>query len=69
MTLLNWYDFSASSFFNWLGKVFDRSFHAVIKLGWLPDAFYITVIAALFLIWMGMLRKFDMEGKDKGLID
>jgi hypothetical protein len=69
MTLLNWYSFSASSLFHWLGNIFDRSFHAVIKLGWLPDAFYISVISVLFLIWMGMLRKYDMEGKDKGLID
>ncbi len=69
MTLLNWYSFSATSLFNWLGRAFDKSFHAVIKLGWIPDAFFIIVISVLFLIWMGMLRKYDMQGKDKGLID
>ncbi len=69
MTLLNWYSYSASTLFNWLGRVFDRSFHAIIKLGFLPDAFFIAVICILFLVWMGMLRKYAAEGKDKGLID
>ena len=69
MTLLDWYSVSASPFFKWLGKIFDWSFHYLQKLGFLPDAFYIVLICALLLVWLVMMRKYDSQAKDKGLID
>lgn len=69
MTLLDWYSVSASPFFTWLGKVFERSFHALVKLNVLPNAFYIILICTLLLVWLGMMRKYDSQAKDKGLID
>jgi hypothetical protein len=69
MTLLNWYSISASPFFNWLGRAFDRSFHAIIKLGFGPDAFYIILVCVLLVIWLGVMRRYDSQAKDKGLID
>ena len=67
--LLSWYSISGSPLWTWVGNIFTRSFHPLIKLGWLPDAFYITVISVLLLIWMGIMRKYDGQAKDKGLID
>jgi hypothetical protein len=69
MTLLDWYSFSLSGFFKWLGHEFDRSFHLLQRLGMGPNVFYIALLSVLFLIWMGMMRSYDQKAKDKGLID
>ena len=69
MTLLNWYSHSAAPLFNWLGKVFDRSFHLLVKCGFGPDILFVAIIGFLFLTWMYMLRQYEKQGKDKGIID
>ena len=69
MILLNWYSYSLSPFFNWLAKVFERSFRLLVKFGWVPNAIIISTIVLLFFTWMYMLRRYAKEGKDKGLID
>jgi len=69
MTLLSWYEISGTPIWTWLGNIFTRSFHFITKFGWLPDAFYIASVCLLLVIWMGMMRKYDSQAKDKGLID
>jgi hypothetical protein len=69
MTLISWYSISGSPLFNWLGRVFIRSFHLLERLGMGPNAFYITLICALLLMWLFIMRQYDMKAKDKGLID
>jgi hypothetical protein len=66
---LSWYSFSASPFFNWLGRVFDWSFRILQKLGVGPDAFYIALICFLLCYWLVRMRRYDAQAKDKGLID
>lgn len=69
MKLLNWYSYSASGLFGWIGHVSGRSFHLIQRLGIGPNVFYITLLCVLFLVWMGAMRKYDGKAKDKGLID
>jgi hypothetical protein len=69
MTLLNWYSFSASKFFNWLGNIFERSFHVIVKFGLGPDIFYVVLVCALLVMWLFIMRRYDAQAKDKGLID
>ena len=69
MVLITWYSFSLTDLFNWIGRICDRSFHLLQRLGFGPDAFYIVVICALLVIWMFMMRKYDMQAKDKGIRD
>ncbi|MGP8216183.1 MAG: hypothetical protein ACLQQ4_11500 [Bacteroidia bacterium] len=67
--LINWYSYSASPFFNFLGRAFEWSFRILQKLGVGPDVFFISAICILFITWMFMLRHYDSKGKDKGIID
>lgn len=67
--LLNWYSFSASGLFNWLGSTFERSFHLLQKFGIGPNVFYVSLICILLVLWMFRMRRYDAESKDKGLID
>ncbi|HSY76728.1 MAG TPA: hypothetical protein VK890_07725 [Bacteroidia bacterium] len=67
--LLSWYNSSLTGFWNFLGRAFNWSFRILQKLGWGPDVFYIVLIISLLTIWMFMLRKYNSEAKDKGLID
>jgi hypothetical protein len=69
MVLLNWYSYSLSVLFNWLGNVFEHSFHVLEHIAFVPNVLFIAIIGFLFLSWMYMLRQYDKQGKDKGLID
>jgi hypothetical protein len=67
---LNWYNFSASCFFNWLGRAFNWSFRILQKLGIGPNVFYIATVVILLAIWLFIaMPKYDKQAKDKGLID
>lgn len=69
MVLLNWYSYSLSTVFNWLGNAFEHCFHVLERIGFGPNVFFIAIIGFLFLTWMYMLRQYEKQGKDKGLID
>lgn len=66
--LLNWYSYSITYFWNWLGKVLTISFHLLQKLGEVPNAFYILLISVLFFYWMFKMNSYYKDHKDKGLI-
>jgi hypothetical protein len=66
---LSWYNYSTTWFFNLLGRAFNWSFRILQKLGIGPNVFYITLICALLIIWLFMMRRYDAQAKDKGLID
>jgi len=67
--LLNWYSYSITGIWNCIGRLCEKSFHAIIKLGFLPNAFFVLTIAFLFVLWMFIMRKLDSQSKDKGLIE
>lgn len=68
--LLNWYSYSITGFWNLLGKLFEKSFQFIImKLEWLPNIFYVLLIAFLFVMWMVVMRKYYKDHKDKGIIE
>lgn len=67
--LLNWYSHSITGVWNWMGRIFDKSFHLLQKLGIGPNVFYITLLFILFVGWMFVMNKYYKSHKDKGLID
>lgn len=67
--LLNWYSYSASGLFNWLGRVFERSFHLLEKFNAIPNILFISFVIIMLVVWMFRMRRYDAEAKDKGLID
>jgi hypothetical protein len=67
--LLSWYSSSPTGFFHFLGRAFDWSFRILQKLGIGPNVFYISTISILLIIWLFMMRRYDSQAKDKGLID
>ena len=67
--LLNWYSYSITCIWKFIGRASEWIFnHIIIKLGWLPDVFYILLLAFLFVLWMVLMRKYDGQRADKGLI-
>ncbi len=67
--LLNWYSYSITGAWNWLGRMFIKSFHLLEKLRWCPSVFYILLLSVLFVGWMFVMNKYYSSHKDKGLID
>lgn len=67
--LLNWYSYSITGIWTFLGKAFMKSFHLLQKLDIVPNAFYIILISVLFVGWMVVMNKYYKNHKDKGLID
>jgi len=68
MVLLNWYSYSITYLWNFLGKVFIKSFHLLEKLNWIPDWFYIILICFLLALWMVIMRNYYKDHRDKGII-
>jgi hypothetical protein len=66
--LLNWYNYSITGVWNCLGRLCEKYFHLLIKLNWLPDIFYISLGFFLFFLWMGIMRKYEKQREDKGII-
>jgi hypothetical protein len=68
--LLNWYSFSITGAWNWIGKVSMWSFRHILEaFRWAPSIFYITLLSVLFVGWMFNMNKYYKSNKDKGLID
>lgn len=67
--LLTWYSYSITGAWNWLGRMFIKSFHILEKLRGCPNWFYIILLSVLFVSWMFVMNNYYSSHKDKGLID
>jgi hypothetical protein len=67
--LLNWYSYSITGAWNWLGRMFIKSFHLLERIHWGLNIFYIVLLSVLFVGWMFNMNNYYKDHKDKGLID
>jgi len=52
-----------------LGNISKWFFLNVMEtLTWLPNAFFITAGSVAFLIWMGMMARYNREARENGTL-
>lgn len=58
-----------TGFWNFIGKASEWFFiHIMEGLTWLPNAFFITVGAIAFLVWMSQMNRYNKEAAENNTL-